>query len=51
MADLKKCAHPSCNCVTAEKYCSISCEEGSDVTDIACQCKHAACDVKPVAVS
>jgi hypothetical protein len=48
MADLKKCAHPSCNCRTTEKYCSKSCEEGGDTIDIACDCRHPACNVTPV---
>jgi len=47
MADLKKCAHPSCNCKTTEKYCSKSCEEAAGMTDIACDCHHPACDVTP----
>jgi hypothetical protein len=47
MADdeTKKCAHELCSCVAAEgsKYCSLSCEESKDTTEIACECGHPGC--------
>ncbi len=46
MADTsKKCAHPSCKCIAPEhqKYCSSSCEDAGDLTEINCNCGHAAC--------
>jgi len=41
-----KCAHPSCECVTAlgEKYCSQFCKDaGAEELEIACDCGHSAC--------
>ena len=41
----KKCKHPACTCfVTDDKdYCSNSCEDAADSTEIACQCSHDGC--------
>jgi hypothetical protein len=43
----EKCAHPACGCDTLKdtKYCSQSCQEAADLTEIACQCGHVACAV------
>ena len=40
-----KCAHPACGCLTIKdsKYCSQSCQEAADLTEIACQCGHPGC--------
>ncbi len=47
MADPKKCAHPSCNCVTTHgKYCSTFCEGQAGTPDIECECGHPACATK-----
>jgi hypothetical protein len=46
MADTKKCAHPSCACVTTEKYCSTFCEGQAGTPDIECECGHPACDTE-----
>jgi hypothetical protein len=45
MAESKKCAHGSCKCIVADgkHYCSQICEDSKDVTDIKCDCGHAAC--------
>ena len=43
MADMKKCAHPMCKCMTIEKYCSNYCKDAGDKVEIACDCKHAGC--------
>ena len=44
----EKCAHPACGCATVEggKYCSQSCKEAADLTEISCQCGHADCAVE-----
>lgn len=43
--DNTKCKHPACNCTPAngEDYCSVSCKEAKDITEIACQCGHLGC--------
>lgn len=43
----EKCTHPACGCSTREdsEYCSQSCKEAADLTEIACQCGHPGCDV------
>jgi len=40
-----KCAHPECGCAPddSSKYCSDSCKEAADLTEIACQCGHPGC--------
>ena len=47
MADNKKCAHASCDCMAEKdsKYCSEYCEnaEESGVIEIGCGCTHAPC--------
>jgi hypothetical protein len=43
MSEAKKCAHPSCACVTAEKYCSTFCEGQAGTPDIECERGHAPC--------
>ena len=42
-----KCAHPACGCPTLGEgnYCSQSCKEAADLTEIACQCGHAGCAI------
>ena len=40
-----KCAHPACGC-SKEKdsnYCSQSCKDAADLTEIACHCGHTGC--------
>lgn len=41
----KKCAHLLCSCAPREgsKYCSASCEDSKNSTEIACECGHASC--------
>ena len=46
MADeRKKCKHEGCSCMAAEgqDYCSPSCHDARDVTDIMCNCGHPDC--------
>jgi hypothetical protein len=45
MADIKKCAHPSCTCTVTkgEKFCSSRCEAAADTTEIVCECGHTGC--------
>jgi len=43
MADQKKCDHPSCTCMTSEKFCSTYCEENKNTLEIACKCGHPGC--------
>jgi hypothetical protein len=48
MADLNKCAHPSCNCMVGKggehgKYCSEHCKEKRQTTELRCDCQHQAC--------
>ena len=45
MTETKKCAHPACNCVVADKskYCSEKCEDAKKMIELACQCDHPAC--------
>ena len=44
MAELKKCAHPACNCpVDGDKYCSNYCHDAGSLTELACNCPHAGC--------
>ena len=45
MADQKKCAHPSCDCIATggEKYCSAYCQGSAGTTEIACGCGHSEC--------
>lgn len=40
-----KCAHPACRCDAGKdnKYCSQSCQEAANLTEIACQCGHPEC--------
>jgi metallothionein len=40
-----KCAHPACSCPIAksDKFCSQSCKEAAEITEIACQCGHPGC--------
>lgn len=43
-----KCAHPSCKCLVSPhgKYgdcCSEYCKEHVAMTELRCQCEHAAC--------
>jgi hypothetical protein len=48
MADTQKCAHPSCTCMVKTagpygKYCSESCKEKRQQTELRCECRHPAC--------
>jgi metallothionein len=45
MADSKKCKHPACSCIVpdGESYCSTSCSDAKDITELACQCDHPGC--------
>jgi hypothetical protein len=45
MTDVKKCAHPACNCIPPDKqkYCSEVCEDAKGITELTCQCDHPAC--------
>lgn len=45
MAQGKKCANASCNCVPAngEKYCSAYCEGAGERTDVVCHCGRPGC--------
>jgi hypothetical protein len=48
MADeTKKCEHPACICPAAEgsNYCSTSCEDAGDTTEISCNCGHPGCSL------
>ena len=41
----KKCKHPACTCFVLgnKDYCSTSCEDFGDNTELACQCGHPGC--------
>jgi hypothetical protein len=43
--DVKKCAHPACDCEVepGTKYCSAYCRDAGDTTEISCNCGHARC--------
>jgi hypothetical protein len=43
-----KCAHPACGCLpeAGNDYCSQTCKEAADLTEIACQCGHSGCAVQ-----
>ena len=48
MADIAKCAHPACNCMVTKggdfgKYCSETCKEKGDQTELRCDCRHPGC--------
>jgi hypothetical protein len=48
MADTTKCAHPACECTVAKggewgKYCSETCKEKGDQTELHCECHHKGC--------
>jgi len=45
MADSKKCAHSTCNCVAAEgsKFCSNYCKDSKNLTTLQCDCGHPGC--------
>ena len=49
MADLHKCAHPSCNCTVQKggrfgNYCSEHCKQAGDGIELRCDCHHLACN-------
>ena len=50
MAANKKCAHPSCSCMTSDgsKYCSTECQAMQKTPDVSCSCGHAGCKGKIV---
>jgi len=39
------CAHPACTCVPAvgERYCSTTCKDAKDMTELKCGCNHPEC--------
>jgi hypothetical protein len=43
--EVKKCSHPACNCMApeGEDYCSESCKDAADMTEISCCCEHPEC--------
>lgn len=45
MAELKKCAHPTCNCIApeGEKYCSQYCQDAGGTLELSCNCNHPGC--------
>jgi hypothetical protein len=45
MNTTSKCAHPACNCVPTDgkKYCSTTCANAKDLTELTCQCQHPKC--------
>jgi hypothetical protein len=45
MTNDNKCQHPACNCVPpkGESYCSGSCKDAKEITELACQCGHPGC--------
>ena len=48
MSDASKCAHPGCSCTVSKdsqygKYCSEHCQKAGDITELRCDCHHAAC--------
>lgn len=48
MAEAKKCAHETCNCLVkdGEKYCSQVCEDSAGTTSLGCDCPHPGCGGK-----
>ena len=40
-----KCKHPACHCEApaGESYCSTSCKDAGEITELACQCDHPHC--------
>jgi hypothetical protein len=47
MTETKKCEHPACTCMARAEsnYCSQSCEDAADMTEISCNCGHAGCEM------
>jgi hypothetical protein len=48
MPESQKCAHPACECVVTRggewgKYCSETCKEKGDQTELHCDCHHQGC--------
>ncbi len=45
MTEPKKCAHPACGCVASDhqKYCSQTCQDAKNLTELSCQCDHPGC--------
>jgi hypothetical protein len=45
MPETKKCAHPACGCIAPDhqKYCSQTCQDAKNLTELSCQCDHAGC--------
>lgn len=39
------CEHPACGCpkTKGSNFCSDSCKDAADLTEIACQCGHPGC--------
>ena len=45
--EIKKCKHPACRCQVSNKdddYCSQSCKDAGDTTELACNCNHPGCN-------
>lgn len=45
--DVEGCAHEACNCAKGadSDYCSAYCESAEGVTELKCECGHAACEM------
>jgi hypothetical protein len=39
------CAHPACTCIPpkGERYCSETCKDAKDMTELRCGCNHPEC--------
>ncbi len=42
-----KCAHEACHCIVMtdefDGYCSAHCQDAKDLSELRCECGHAAC--------
>ena len=47
MAETRKCAHPSCQCMVPaggpREVCSEHCQEAREIIELRCDCKHPGC--------
>jgi hypothetical protein len=53
MPETRKCEHPACSCMApaGSNYCSQSCEDAADMTEITCNCRHAGCEFGEAAMT
>jgi hypothetical protein len=53
MTEIKKCAHPACDCTVSDKdkYCTQYCEDAGDEVEISCDCGHTGCSLESPVVS